>query len=239
MPRLEGQAKIGHFCYATETIAPGTALARIAFSQRKSAHLRKTLQSEIPRCVRVAVSIAKLLRHKPADPAPACYWEPPEGVGLAEDVRVRRALPADWVQHGDFTVENIFIDRGGNISVVDWEHVFRGGSPLHDSFTLLVSLLPAVEVRAGQGLDAWAQQFETAFFGSGFWSERVREWISSACHELDIPVSQVWPMFIEFLLFQYHHRHGLGLHGASQAQLYERFLRIAAGQPGRFVMPSR
>ena len=237
-PRLLGESKHGYFSYAAETVAPGQSLTRLAFTEGDAGHARKIFEQEIPRAIAAAVQFAKMLRGQNTSPAPESYWNLPENTGLEADLSAARLAGAtDWVQHGDYTVDNILSAGAGPLWVIDWEHIFQGGSPLHDLFSLLVSLVPVVEVEADAS-GRWQRQFESAFFGSGYWNDKFREWVKSACGQLGIPTAQAWGCFLQFLLFRYRHFDRMTSRGAPQARLHEALLRSAAGRRSKFLLPS-
>jgi hypothetical protein len=144
------------------------------------------------------------------------------------------------VQHGDFTAENIWIGVGdAKPAIIDWEHLFRGGPPLYDVFTLLLSVLPAVSVDSkepGASQTPWASRFEEAFFGRGQWAGRFRAWLSAACEKLEVSRADVWPMFLQFLVFRTHH---LRERGSSLAGEHLRFLETALDQQENFLLAGR
>jgi hypothetical protein len=112
--------------------------------------------------------------------------------------------PADSVHHGDFTLENVFVDPSGGIAVIDWEHMFRGGSALHDIFTMFIAvILGEPQAGAVEGVPGLVQ-FEAAFFGRGHWARPFREWIQEACRSLQVPERDVLPMLVQFLVLRFN-----------------------------------
>ena len=211
-PSVVGTARIGSFTYCAESVAGGVSLAGIIFRESGPRQLR-VLEKYLPRCLEAAAELARMLRHDvrvaAVDPA---WWEAPAGApapGERLSRLARESETAGWVQHGDFTAENIWIGVGDSKpAVIDWEHLFRGGPPLYDVFTLLLSVLPAVSVdlkKPNISQTPWVSRFEEAFFGRGQWAGRFRAWLSTACEKLEVSRADVWPMFLQFLILRTHY----------------------------------
>lgn len=234
-PRPLGRVKIGWFHYSAESVVEGMSIAKRAFESRVPANV---LKAELPRAIEAAVRLAVMFRGEMQAIAvdPARRKIPAE---VESDTDVRNALQefsrrtdSEWVQHGDFTIENVF--TGGPLpAIIDWEHMARGGPALYDVFSLLISALPGVPLNgwprsAGQ----WIVQFEGAFFGRSEWSRLYAQWMKNAAGALGIPASDIPSQFLEFLLQRYHimnERDGV------QGRFHAEFLRIAVREKDKFV----
>jgi SAM-dependent methyltransferase len=247
-PRPFGIARVGRFTYLAVSAVPGRSLSRLAgagLAGRSTAILDRAL----PKCVQAAIQIAQTFcagdRVGKLDPA---WWNLPEHVDLHPDGACQIAdlkhgwesgtESRSWVQHGDFTLQNICDDAAsGKLAIVDWENMFQGGPPLYDLFTLLTI------VGLGQDLPRGAQRyggntsqlhFESIFFDRNRWTSPFREWTIRACETLSIPVARAWPMFLQTLLFRRNYLKDRG--SAYLANEYAGFLRIAGGKEDRFFL---
>jgi SAM-dependent methyltransferase len=247
LPEPLGRQTIGHFVYTAESAAAGLSLAQCAFSASPADRFA-LLRRELPRAVDVAVQIAGMLRGAAGIPTVNPSWrELPEelrahsaAVRLAALAREEWALESrqtPWSQHGDFTIENVFVESGRDmIWVIDWEHLVAGTPALYDLFSLLVSALPAVQVEAGvarPGSTPWTERFEAAFFGQGPWTDLYLELLRRACRGLGVSESRAWPQFAQFLLLRANY---LGGRGARVTREHLTFLQFAAEQSGRFLL---
>ena len=209
VPRTLGFTRIGSFDYLVESIAPGFPVSRAVFPA--AGHKRfEILTKLLPRCVKAAVQITRdLAPEERVDRVDPSWLNPPAEVAadphaLAQLRALLARCPADSVHHGDFTLENVFVDPSGGIAVIDWEHMFRGGSALHDIFTMFIAvILGEPQAGAVEGVPGLVQ-FEAAFFGSGHWARPFREWIQEACRSLQVPERDVLPMLVQFLVLRFN-----------------------------------
>jgi aminoglycoside phosphotransferase (APT) family kinase protein len=134
--------------------------------------------------------------------------------------------PVDAVQHGDFTAENLVLDRVESLAVIDREHLFRGGSPLHDLFTLFVSFM------LGDAAPVGPAHFEAVFFGKSFRQHAFRGAFQDICRALSISASAADAMPAHFLLLGFHQ---LKARHSPLAKDHTRFLASALrqGKPPR------
>jgi len=240
VPRPLGTSRLGSFFYQAESTAHGLPLSRVAFpstGRKRFEILRKVL----PLCVRASVQITQSLASEDQVACVDAAWlTPPEEIATDPSAlaRLKAALarcPADSVQHGDFTVENVFLDRAGKLTVIDWEHLFRGGSPLHDLFSLFISLILGDRAPAGGAESSSLFQFEAAFFGNSWWADAFRESIVEACRALGVPEGETEPMLVHFLLVRFNQ---LKSRKSSLARDHAAFLAVAIGKAGQsFVRP--
>ena len=197
--------------FATESVAKGQTLAA-SFAGYPYRALSR-LELKLARCVDIAAQLAKLLRGQTAiRPLDEDDWRIP--AGLDEDValssllaaaRSRRSQDPSWAQHGDYTIENIFLDSSTQkLTVVDWEDATRGVTPLYDVFSLLLStLFLAARWESHNGeLVSTQRCFRDAFFGAGPWARMFRSLLLSAAKQLAIPQEEVWADLLEFLVLR-------------------------------------
>jgi SAM-dependent methyltransferase len=239
-PTVIGTTRIGAFRYRAESVARGMPLARTVFREGGPALLDESL----PRCLETAVALARILRHEARAGEVDPEWRRvPAGLTAEPKLReqidsaVRDGETAGWVQHGNFTAEKLFLEAGeAKVTVIDWEHLFRGGSPLFDVFSLLVSMLRLVPAgsKGSDGVSTlWTARFEEAFFGSGEWAGRFRAWLSGACGKLEVADADAWPMFLQFLVFRIH---ALRERGSWLADEHLRFLETATRKKEGFIL---
>jgi len=214
VPRPLGSFEVGNFWCVTESAAKGESLARLLYSRnqrRQFAFLRWIL----PRCAEVAIQLAGILRGESAIREVDTAWRQAPVELLSGSNRRFPSIAsgedwwpgnyADWVQHGDFTFENVFLELGNRtLSLIDWQHLVRGVPPLYDSLSLLFSLLPAIPAE-DPSADPAESQFLAAFFSKGRWASLFRDVLRSVCAGLGISESVVWRMFVEFLVLRIHY----------------------------------
>lgn len=204
--------RVGRNIFFTETVATGRQLSEL-FSGRSHSQPGR-LEQELDKCLAVAAQLADALQGEAGIPASAAGdWKLPAGFQdrqdlqlLIDETRARRRAGPRHVQHGDFTIENIFVDSAhGKITVVDWEHTTGEVTPLYDAFSLLISALPLANVwEKGTELKQGSLQrnYVQAFFGEGRWAEMFTRLLSKACHRCAIPQDEMWQHFVEFLVLR-------------------------------------
>lgn len=261
VPEPMSSFSVGSLLYTVESVAAGQSFSRLVCAQPRH-HRLEYLSRQLPRCIDAATRLALMLRGEATveavrviDPGmwnllPELMTEPSLGrlLKLASSVPLSiHSGEEDWIQHGNFTVENLFLEpSSGSLTVIDWGHLTRGVPPLYDVFSLLLSVVPTV-VLEKEALtppeDLPERQFLAAFFGQGPWAEFFHEKILAACQWLASPPSLVWEMFLQFLFLRIQH---LLLQGhpltRGQAQLVPpmthnlvRFVRLALRHSGEFL----
>ena len=207
VPRPLGYTRIGSFAYLAESVARGLPLSRAVFPATGDKRF-EILKMVLPQCVRAAVQLTQgLAQEERVDRVDLSWLDPPQEIAsdpqaLAQLRGLLARCPADATQHGDFTVENVFVSPSREIAVIDWEHIFRGGSPLHDIFTLFLSLMLGEDHFGPPSGVPGLAQFEATFFGSGRWAFPFRTSIREACESLQAPEGDVLPMLVHFLLLR-------------------------------------
>jgi len=206
------RCRVGNNVFVTESVAAGRQMSEL-FSGKSHAEPGR-LSLELERCLSVAAELANLLLGEPCIPEPdEKDWRVPPELedrwdlqSLIEQARSRRRLGPRWVQHGDFTIENIFLDSNTNgITLVDWEQTTSGVTPLYDTFSLLMSALPLANVwqRGSESAPSSLQRsFLQAFFGEGAWTEMFTRLLTNACQRLAVPRDEVWQHLLEFLVLR-------------------------------------
>src|SRR5712691_10172364 len=214
---------VGALSFTKKSVAAGHSFSRLVCEQPRH-HRLEYLRRHLPRCIDAATRLALMLRGETTvetvrviDPGmwdllPELTTEP----SLQRLLHLVSSVPlsiysgeGDWVQHGNFTVENLFLEpSNGKLTVTDWGHLTRGVPPLYDVFSLLLSLVSTVVVEKEALTPAenlLERQFLAAFFGQGPWTEFFQKMILAACQWLVSPPSLVWEMFLQFLFLRIQH----------------------------------
>jgi Phosphotransferase enzyme family len=128
-----------------------------------------------------------------------------------------------WVQHGDFTIENLLLVSDRSYGLIDWEHLSVHSVPLYDAVSLLLSAIPLLR---GRRTDNWTavDGFRTAFLGDGAWAYLFRSILSFTAKELGIPQHEVRDAFVFCL------RERVSFHrerASSLVSVHEAFVRLA------------
>jgi len=216
-----GYGRLGACTITAEGAVPGRELYEIVLPEGLASARLRELDKHIPICTEIAGEFARLLHGETSVPAAAsAWWDLPPELNSHPQVRSLWAEASggtagkdphsgydQWVQHGDFTIENIFFNSAGSrYSLVDLEHLIRGVPPLYDAFSFLCSLLPAVRTDT-PGTQPVSQlrdaQFIALFFQTGRWADLARNLVAAVSKELKISADNVWPMFIQFLVTRY------------------------------------
>lgn len=239
-----GSAEVGSMLYTTESVVEGVEFSQELLS-RPSPLVVDTVRSSVSHCIRIAVQIAKLLEGETSVQA-----VDPEMAELPEEMQKDSSIFRIWqragslsdstnrsiVQHGDFTIYNIFWEKRRNqFAVVDWGVLLRGVPPLYDIFSFLITALPAVRWDSsfrGATLTERERQFLTVFFGDGPWASFTKELLLFACEQLGLRPEEVWAMFVQFLVV----RCRFYLQWRSQERKhFLRFLTLLAQHENQFV----
>jgi len=247
VPAPLGTFHVGNSYYAAQSPASGEQFHRFIFKQPRQRRFT-CLRAELSRCIHAAAQIARILAGEQAiAPTDASWWAlPPElesEADLQEAVKeaqseVRRH---DTVQHGDFTIENIFIESGsGELTVIDWADLIRGVPPLYDVLSLLLSVVPLVgrgEKLCGFRRRALEDQFLSAFFGTGPWARQFGELLLAGCELLSVVPSRLWDAFVTCLILR---RNYFALRGSpAAAQTSAKFLVCALQHRDKFLIGTR
>jgi hypothetical protein len=240
VPRLLGSFSLNKCYCSAETGAPGQPISRLFFLQPRFRR-RGFLARYFPGCARVAVDVAQRLRGMDeARPVEEEWWNFP--AGMEEDARLLQVPEiesgpyADWVQHGDLTAENLFLDhRTQSFTVIDWQLLMRGVPPLYDFLCFALSLLhaaPSSSARQNQEDNDLESRFLSTFFLRNSWSSLVWSAMRMVCRELGIPQDEIWRVFVHSLLIRANYQDA---QGSGLASVHRRFLHLAMKHRDNFV----
>jgi SAM-dependent methyltransferase len=237
VPEQMGFVRIGNFAYVIERAAKGEQFSHLLFLAPKRQRFQRLLK-DLPLCVEVALQIAERMHgNLEVDEIDPRWWRKPDRKGLPNDREVGRSRQHDWVQHGDFTIENIFLEPATEkLTVIDWDDLRRGLPPLYDVFSLLVSALPAVvteENPIGDSPQGWETHFLAAFFGNGSAAKFFRKLLEMACSRLHIPPAGLWEAFLQFLELRANY---YASRESDQCELHSKFLELALRNSQHFIL---
>jgi ubiquinone/menaquinone biosynthesis C-methylase UbiE len=239
VPQAYGALRVGNTSYSMESAAKGTQLCRII---RRLGYFTDSerVQNDFGRLFEGLIDFTKALQAVSGAHATSAGWRviPDE---LGNDPAVHAAIEemryfsessgsscATWIQHGDLSAENIFLDQEtGRIEVVDWADLASGFPPLYDFFQLFFStgyLAPADEtVRFSGELERWIASFNGIFFTDTQFGRTVREFILRACERLKILPELIPSLLVEFLLIRTHYYQARSI---EQRRIYLRLLQF-------------
>jgi len=204
VPRPIAARAQGNAFVFLESFAPGTQFSRTVRSPGYF-HDPGRVRREFETAMRAGIELTRNLssfQAAPIDPG----WQ-----DLGALVPAASApIPAPgWVQHGDFTIENLFLDPGSEaVGIIDWATVGAGYPPLYDLFTLALSagyVEPALRQArfASEEELAWAS-FQSLFAGSNSISTQLCELLVGACGQLNVEASRIPELLLGFLVVRTH-----------------------------------
>jgi ubiquinone/menaquinone biosynthesis C-methylase UbiE len=221
IPQGYGVLRIGNTSYSLESAAQGTQLSRVIRRPRYFANPRR-VEDDFVRVFPSFVHLTKALQMVSGARTINAEWREipemlrnlPEVCATIEEVRYFKGASATycpaWIQHGDFSVENLFLDQETNrIEVVDWADLAGGLPPLYDFFQLLLST--AYLSRADESvsfpseMERWIASFRAIFLADTPFARIVRDFILRACTHLKVQPDLIPSLLVEFLLIRSHY----------------------------------
>lgn len=241
----QGSVAKGPFTITLESPVAGVPLSRLALSLPQGKRVAFLAQF-LPSCLAATKQVAEMLDKTAGITSEASSKVQPFRVQSANTPEaVQEHVPSQqetrrcysrFVQHGDFTLENIFWDASSStLSVIDWRDLRRGLPPLYDVVTLLISVLPLLPENRGEslaGVDGLQARFIQSFFGKGPMAGLVRQAIQKTCENAGIPPQHAWEMFLDSLLLRVSHYRSIG---NPLAENHSRFLQFALQNRPKFV----
>lgn len=221
VPRALGTLRVGNILYSLESAAQGTSLSRIVYAPNYFTDERR-VERDFARVIEAVIELTEVLHRISGVAAinPSCRETPEEFknqpllLAAIQQGRCVRGTSSDysiaWTQHGDLSVENIFLDlQTGRIEVIDWADLASGLPPLYDLFTLFFStayLAPRDEsVRFETEEERWIASFEAMFFCDTGFARIVKNLTLHACDRLGLPAELLPALLLEFLLVRCHY----------------------------------
>ncbi len=221
VPRPLGSLAVNGIRYCVESRARGTNFCLDVWQEGYFKSLEK-VRKDFSLIMCAATEIAQAMNGVGAGRSldPAWLEVPAELAGfpsLAEkldDLRYFSPHSAErrprFAQHGDFTVENLFLDRdGGLVEVVDWAEVTEGLPPLYDHFALIFS---AADLAGWSGeadgpcrAAAGPVPFPAILFPQKGVAQLIEALLSDACQGLHVAGDLLPALLFEFLIIRTHY----------------------------------
>jgi len=221
VPETLGVLRVGNTSYWLESAARGTKLSRVV---RQAGYLEdaRRVEGEFAGIVANVIELTRALQNIPGAAMIDGSWlnvpeelkGRPETRAAIEAARYFTRSPAGsqtgWIQHGDLSVENVFLDQqNGRIEVLDWVDLAGGFPPLYDLFSLCYStgyLAPADEaITFPSEEERWMASFTAVFLSDRGFAQTVRDLILHACQQLDVQPELIPSLLMEFLLVRSHY----------------------------------
>ena len=138
-----------------------------------------------------------------------------------------------WIQHGDLSIENMFLDQEtGVLTVLDWSDLAAGFPPLYDFFGFLTSaayLPPSNEsTRFTNDLAFGIASFRATFLSDTGFARTAETLILRACERFKIDAELIPALLIEFLIIRTHYYYRRD--SVVQHQLQLRLLQLCMTQ---------
>jgi hypothetical protein len=221
VPRTLATLRVGSTLYCVESAARGTPLSRRAYRSGYFANARN-VENDFACVVEGLINLTKAMQKISGAGAIDPQWRmfPEELTGLLglhvgiegeKDLRgTSSAYPTQWIQHGDLSVENVFLDsKTKSIEVIDWADLAAGFPPLYDLFTLFFSagyLSPAQEsLTFPDEEERWIASFDSIFLSDVGFARTAQNLILHACEQLEVPPEHISLLLVEFLLIRSHY----------------------------------
>ncbi|PYX94857.1 MAG: hypothetical protein DMG71_11265, partial [Acidobacteria bacterium] len=218
VPRPIRSFRRGKTLYNLEAAAHGTQFSRLVREPRYFDDLGR-VERDFGRVVEASLQVTAALESLAALSSidPTCYelpsdeTSPPELCRRVEELRYFRGSSdnsrVSFVQHGDFSVENVFLDREtGRIEIIDWTDAGRGFPPLYDIFLLFCSSAYLQNSHNRRRVlthdEFWMASFEDLFLSERKMALVVRRLLLAACDRLKIPPEQLRALLVEFLIIR-------------------------------------
>lgn len=223
--------------YALIASAQGTQFSKIA---RRLGYARnlKAIRGDFSRIIRANLDISEALSDVKGLPlvdkswyqAPAEIATDPDDADRITKLRYFSEAGPDgrisWMQHGDFMVENVFLqEHPEGVEVIDWTDAAGGFPPLYDVLTLILQS-GLTEAAHGRRRDPAYEQclavtFSDVFLEKGALSQVFQELLFEACELGRLKREWIPSLIVEFLLIRMHYNASRG-EGSSSAT----FLRM-------------
>jgi len=218
VPRPMRSFHIGKTLYNLETVANGVQFSRRVRERGYFDNLA-AVQCDFGQAVEASLELTEALASLAALPSIAPnFYEPlldeATSAGLRSQIEELRYFAGasrddrpSCVQHGDFSVENIFLDeQSGRLEIIDWTDAANGFPPLYDIFLLFCSsgyLHPSRESKnIPNDEEFWAASFEDLFLSDHSVSKIVGNLLSGACKRVKISPDLLRPLLVEFLIIR-------------------------------------
>jgi SAM-dependent methyltransferase len=244
VPSSIGNLRVGNTSYTMESAAKGTSLSRRVRQWGYFADAPR-VETEFTHVVDRILDLSNVLQAIPdaRQTDPSWYVIPKEfHHDLEPYLRIHQSrffqdsadLGATVLQHGDLSVENLYLDdKSHTVAIIDWADLAAGLPPLYDLFELFYStgyLTAAEEGLRFKGDDhRWVATFRAVFLNATPFSRIVQKLILHACSRLHVDPESVPSLLLEFLIVRSHY-YGTRLSSFRTAQLRALELCIASNR---------
>ena len=238
VPQTYETFQLGNISYCLESAARGSQLCRIIRRPRYFADLSR-VGALFSSLFEKLIGLTEGLQQVPDAPAMNPEWrEIPEE--FQDFPELRSAIQqmryfvdssttshATWIQHGDFSIENISLDpTTDQITLFDWVDMAAGFPPLYDFFEFLYStgyLSPSDEsVRFAGEVERWTATFNAIFFNDVGFASVAESLLLRACERLGLNHQLIPALLLEFLIIRTHYYRRKS---ATQRQIHLRLLQ--------------
>jgi hypothetical protein len=240
VPQILGNFRVGNTSYCLESAARGTKLSRMVHRLGYFSDLRRA-EKDFAHIVGCIIDLTKVLKNVAGARAIDSSWRGiPEEFKFSSQIRASvkaaryfsgAAASSDtaWIQHGDLSVENIFLDvQTRRIELLDWADMANGFPPLYDFFSLFYStgyLHPADEaLRFTSEEERWNATFDAVFFSKRGFGQIAGELILNVCEQLNVQTDLIPALLVEFLIVRSHYF--LLRKAPVQQRVHQRLLQI-------------
>jgi hypothetical protein len=141
------------------------------------------------------------------------------------------------VQHGDFTIGNIYIDTSTNKwGIIDWEDMAKGYPHLFDIFSLFTSIQFINEdVGTDNNVEYLYLSFIHTYFCENWFSNHLKSLVDFYCNSFQLDNRYIFHNLIAYLLFQ-RNKYKLIFKEINTQKLYEKMLHYSIKNEKDFVL---
>jgi hypothetical protein len=144
---------------------------------------------------------------------------------------------ATWVQHGDLSADNVFFNhKQTSWSIIDWEWLGSGYTPLFDLLTFLRSVGASHE--SSEGSD-WRNEFLRSsiqtFFRRNPLSNLQKELLYGYCERMKVDSQRIFDYFMQFLIWRCNRYRLDGGADPNAITVWEKLVAYAAGHEHEFI----
>lgn len=141
-----------------------------------------------------------------------------------------------FIQHGDFTANNIFYDEKlEQWGIIDWEWLSMGFPPMFDIFSLYASVrYTNTDINKYNEFDGYYISLVDTFFDKNWFSEYLVKLLVRYCEHYHLEVEDSYNYFIAFILF---HCNKFRKNALPEYQhLYEKILIFAEENKHKYLL---
>ncbi|HEU5403297.1 MAG TPA: phosphotransferase, partial [Terriglobales bacterium] len=230
-----GPFMVGNSTYVLESAVSGTPALKLILTADPAEHY-SNVNRYLPILLRAAISLGQTLKGLEGIPELDPSWrEIPSECRNSNSAKAPTAASV-WVHHGDFTIENAFLDQESRVSLIDWEHATSGAPSIYDAVNLLLSVLPAIdspEIRQVSDFrDRLPLQFREAFFTSNPLGKLLQSALKEAYEAFEEPRERWYDAFLVCLSIRAHYH---GSRGSGHTPAYRKMVDMVCDLKDSFL----